>query len=81
MKTTSTTKTKESVIKLINEAVKKRVTVNKLSLQKKVARNKVANYIYKLDGMIERKTITKKDAVEVKRAYKVYLKLAPTFIK
>ena len=81
MKTTSTTKTKESVIKLINEAVKKRVTVNKLSLQKKVARNKVANYIYKLDGMIERKTITKKDAVEVKRAYKVYFKLAPTFIK
>ncbi len=79
MKTTS--KTKESVIKLINEAVRKRVTVNKLSLQKKVARNKVANYIYKLDGMIERKTITKKDAVEVKRAYKVYLKLAPSFNK
>ncbi len=77
----SQTKTKDSVIKLINEAVKRKVSVNRLSIQKKVARNKVANYLYNLDGMVERKTITKKDAVEVRRAYKAYLKLAPSFNK
>lgn len=77
--TKSKLSTKDSVLNLINEAVRRKTTINKLSLQKKIARNKVANYIYNLDGMVTRKTLSRKDAVEVRRAYKNYLKLAQNF--